>query len=44
MVMVLRKERTWHMFPNFCYLNKLTIKEKFSILVIDDLLDELTGA
>jgi hypothetical protein len=43
-VMVLKKEGTWHMFPDFCTLKKLTIKEKFPIHVIDNLLDELSGA
>jgi hypothetical protein len=43
-VMVLKKEGTWCMCPNFRALNKLTIKEKFPILVIDDILDELSGA
>jgi hypothetical protein len=43
MVMVLKKEGSWHMCPKFRTLNKLTIKDKFSIPVIDDLLDELSG-
>jgi hypothetical protein len=43
-IMVLNKEGSWRMCPDFCALNKLTIKYKFSIPVIDDLLDELSGA
>ena len=42
-VMVLKKEGSWHMCPNFRALNKLTIKDKFPIPVINDLLDELSG-
>jgi hypothetical protein len=42
-VMVLKKEGSWKMCPDFHTLNKLTIKDKFPIPVIDDLLDELSG-
>jgi hypothetical protein len=43
-VMEIEKEGTCHMCPDFHTLNKLTIKEKSLIHVIDDLLDELIGA
>jgi hypothetical protein len=43
-VMVSKKECSWQMYPDFRSLNKLTIKDKLPIPVIDDLLDELSGA
>jgi hypothetical protein len=42
-VMVLKKESTWCMCPNFKVLNKLIIKDTFPIPVIYGLLDELHG-
>jgi hypothetical protein len=43
-VMVLKKEGSWRMCPDFYTLNKLIIKDKFPIPIIDDVLDELQGA
>jgi hypothetical protein len=42
--MVLKQEATWRMCPDFRALNILTIKYKFPIPIIDDMLDEIQGA
>jgi hypothetical protein len=43
-VMVLKKEVSWSMCPDYREINKITIKDMFPILVIDELLYELHGA
>jgi hypothetical protein len=43
-VMVHEKEVSWHMCLDYRELNKITIKYKFPIPDINELLDELHGA
>jgi hypothetical protein len=42
-VMVYKKEGSWCMCLDYREINKMTIKDKFCIHVIDELLDELQG-
>jgi hypothetical protein len=42
-VMVCKKEGSWHMCLDYIEIDKMTIKYVFPILVIDELLDEFQG-
>jgi hypothetical protein len=43
-VMVLKKNGSWCMPPDYRDINKITIKDNFLIPIIDELLDELHGS
>jgi hypothetical protein len=43
MVMVIKKDGSWHMCPYYRKLNKMTITDNFIITITDELLDELKG-
>lgn len=44
MILVSKKESTWHFCMDYCAFNLVTIEDRFLIPVIDELLDELTDA
>lgn len=43
-LLVKKKYGTWHLCLDYCYLNAITVKKKFPILIIEELLVELKGA
>lgn len=43
-ILVKKKDGSWHMCVDYKRLNSITVKNKYPIPIIDDLLDELKGA
>jgi hypothetical protein len=41
---LVKKEQSWHFCVDYSHLNALTVKPKYHIPVIDELLNELLGA
>lgn len=42
-LLVKKKEGTWHFCIDFRHLNAITVKNKYPLPIIDELLDELVG-
>lgn len=42
-VLIKKKDKTWRMYIDYRKLNKITVEAKFSIPIIEELLEELHG-
>ena len=43
-LIICKSDGEWHLYVDYRALNEVTIKDKYPILIIDELLDELYGA